>query len=44
LVNALRANQYAPNYGQYSPGSNAFVGPMQQNTPANFGGYTNMEF
>jgi hypothetical protein len=30
LVNALRANQYAPNYGQYTPGSNAFVGPMPQ--------------
>jgi len=44
LVNALRSTQYAPNYGQYTPGSNAFVGPMQQNTPANFGGYTNMEF
>lgn len=30
LVAALRANQYAPNYGQYTPGSNAFVGPMPQ--------------
>jgi hypothetical protein len=28
LVAALRGNQYAPNYGQYTPGSNAFVGPM----------------
>jgi hypothetical protein len=28
LVAALRANQYAPNYGQYTSGSNAFVGPM----------------
>jgi hypothetical protein len=28
LVNTLRANQYAPNYGQYTPGSEAFVGPM----------------
>jgi hypothetical protein len=28
LVNALRSTQYAPNYGQYTPGSNAFVGPM----------------
>jgi hypothetical protein len=30
LVAALRNNQYAPNYGQYTPGSNAFVGPMPQ--------------
>jgi hypothetical protein len=30
LVAALRGNQYAPNYGQYTPGSNAFVGPMPQ--------------
>lgn len=29
LVNALNANRYAPNYGQYTPGSDAFVGPMQ---------------
>lgn len=28
LVNALNANRYAPNYGQYTPGSDAFVGPM----------------
>jgi hypothetical protein len=28
LVNALRSSQYAPNYGQYTPGSDAFVGPM----------------
>lgn len=28
LVSALRQNQYAPNYGQYTPGSDAFVGPM----------------
>lgn len=30
LVSALRQNQYAPNYGQYTPGSNAFVGPMPE--------------
>jgi hypothetical protein len=30
LVNALNANRYAPNYGQYTPGSDAFVGPMAQ--------------
>jgi len=30
LVNALNANRYAPNYGQYTPGSDAFVGPMPQ--------------
>ena len=28
LINALNANRYAPNYGQYTPGSDAFVGPM----------------
>jgi hypothetical protein len=28
LTEALRRSQYAPNYGQYTPGSNAFVGPM----------------
>ena len=28
LVAALRANQYAPNYGQYTPGNQNFVGPM----------------
>ncbi len=46
LVEALRRNQsqYGPNYGQFTPGSNAFVGPMQQSTPANFGGYTDMDF
>jgi hypothetical protein len=30
LVNALRANQYGVNYGQFTPGSEAFVGPMPQ--------------
>lgn len=30
LTNALRQNQYGPNYGQYTPGSNSFVGPMPQ--------------
>jgi hypothetical protein len=30
LINALNANRYAPNYGQYTPGSDAFVGPMAQ--------------
>lgn len=30
LVNALRQNQYGPNYGQYTPGSNSFVGPMPE--------------
>jgi len=39
LVDALRRNQ-----PQYIPGSNAFVGPMQQSTARNYGGYTNMEF
>jgi len=30
LVSALRnnQNQYGPNYGQFTPGSNSFVGPM----------------
>jgi hypothetical protein len=28
MVNAMRANQYGPNYGQYTPGSYNFVGPM----------------
>jgi hypothetical protein len=28
LVAALRGNQYAPNYGQYTPGNQNFVGPM----------------
>lgn len=45
LVAALRGNQYAPNYGQYTPGSNAFVGPMPgTNTAPNSGGYTNLDF
>jgi len=30
MVNAIRANQYAPNRGQYTPGSYNFVGPMPQ--------------
>jgi hypothetical protein len=30
MVNALRSNQYGPNYGQFTPGSNAFVGPMPE--------------
>lgn len=30
MVNAMRANQYGPNYGQYTPGSNTFVGPLNQ--------------
>jgi hypothetical protein len=29
LLNALNANRYGTNYGQFTPGSNAFVGPMQ---------------
>ena len=29
MINAMRGNQYGPNYGQFTPGSNAFVGPMQ---------------
>lgn len=28
LINSLAQNRYAPNYGQYTPGSGAFVGPM----------------
>jgi hypothetical protein len=28
LVNALNANRYGPNYGQFTPGSDTFVGPM----------------
>ena len=28
LMNALNANRYGTNYGQFTPGSNAFVGPM----------------
>lgn len=30
MVNAMRQNQYGPNYGQYTPGSNTFVGPMPE--------------
>lgn len=30
LVNALNANRYGTNYGQFTPGSNTFVGPMPQ--------------
>ena len=30
MTNALRALPYGPNYGQYTPGSNTFVGPLQQ--------------
>jgi hypothetical protein len=37
-------DRYTPNYGQYTSGSNAFVGPMQQSTAPNFGGYTDMSF
>lgn len=45
LVAALRGNQYGPNYGQFTPGSNAFVGPMPGvNTAPNFGGYTDVGF
>jgi hypothetical protein len=29
MTNALRAMPYGPNYGQYTPGSNTFVGPLQ---------------
>jgi hypothetical protein len=29
LLNALNTNRYGTNYGQFTPGSNAFVGPMQ---------------
>ena len=29
MINAMRGNQYGPNYGQFTPGSNTFVGPMQ---------------
>jgi hypothetical protein len=28
MMNMLGQNRYAPNYGQYTPGSDAFVGPM----------------
>jgi hypothetical protein len=28
LMNALNANRYGTNYGQFTPGSHAFVGPM----------------
>jgi hypothetical protein len=30
MTNALRALPYGPNYGQYTPGSNTFVGPLPQ--------------
>ena len=30
MTNALRAMPYGPNYGQYTPGSNTFVGPLPQ--------------
>lgn len=30
MMNMLRQNQYGPNYGQYTPGSDTFVGPMPQ--------------
>jgi hypothetical protein len=30
LLNTLNANRYGQNYGQFTPGSNAFVGPMPQ--------------
>jgi hypothetical protein len=30
MTNALRALPYGPNYGQYTPGSNTFVGPLNQ--------------
>lgn len=30
MINAMRANQYGANYGQFTPGSNSFVGPMNQ--------------
>lgn len=29
LLNSLNANRYGQNYGQFTPGSNSFVGPMQ---------------
>lgn len=28
MMNIMRQNQYGPNYGQYTPGSSSFVGPM----------------
>lgn len=28
MMNMMRQNQYGPNYGQYTPGSDTFVGPM----------------
>lgn len=28
MMNMFAQNRYAPNYGQYTPGSDAFVGPM----------------
>lgn len=30
MMNMLAQNQYGPNYGQFTPGSNTFVGPMPQ--------------
>jgi len=30
MTNALRALPYGPNYGQYTPGSNTFVGPLNK--------------
>lgn len=30
MMNMMAQNQYAPNYGQYTPGSSSFVGPMPQ--------------
>jgi hypothetical protein len=30
MMNMMRQNQYGPNYGQYTPGSSSFVGPMPQ--------------
>lgn len=29
MLNALNASRYGTNYGQFTPGSNTFVGPMQ---------------
>lgn len=30
MMNMLNQRQYAPNYGQYTPGSSSFVGPMAE--------------
>lgn len=30
MINAVNRNNYGVNYGQYTPGSNTFVGPMPQ--------------